>query len=155
MSCMEYTLSRLHPSCMQGRHILWGWVKELRNVPAPPCLCNKYDYAGATSLPRALYIKGDRLHQVSMHTRVLWIYAAMPTCPCNPDPIAPAQRLQDANACCVSLELSCVIVVGLCRSVVLHEPGMMHLLNKLYHPSICTAFWCTAGASARAHSSAH
>ena len=44
--------------------MLWGWLKELRNVPPPPCLCNKYSYAGCTSLPRALYIKGDKLFQV-------------------------------------------------------------------------------------------
>ncbi len=48
----------------QGRHILWGYMKELRNVPAPPCLCNKFSYSGCTSLPRALYLKGDRLFQV-------------------------------------------------------------------------------------------
>jgi hypothetical protein len=53
------------PPLSQGRHVLWGYMKELRNVPAPPCLCNKYSYAGCVSLPRALYIRGDRLFQVT------------------------------------------------------------------------------------------
>ncbi|GLC68481.1 Putative beta-Fructufuranosidase [Pleodorina starrii] len=57
------------PTCFkdpQGRHILWGYMKELRNVPAPPCLCNKYSYAGCVSLPRALYIRGDKLFQLPL-----------------------------------------------------------------------------------------
>lgn len=41
-------------------------MKELRNVPAPPCLCNKYSYAGCLSLPRALYLRGDKLFQVGI-----------------------------------------------------------------------------------------
>ncbi|GIL47305.1 hypothetical protein Vafri_4157, partial [Volvox africanus] len=48
------------------RHILWGYMKELRNVPAPPCLCNKYSYAGCVSLPRALYLRGDKLFQLPL-----------------------------------------------------------------------------------------
>ncbi|EFJ50995.1 hypothetical protein VOLCADRAFT_88180 [Volvox carteri f. nagariensis] len=57
------------PTCFkdpQGRHILWGYMKELRNVPAPPCLCNKYSYAGCVSLPRALYLRGDKLFQLPL-----------------------------------------------------------------------------------------
>ena len=42
---------------MQGRHILWGWVQERRKV-------GSYDYAGCLSLPRIMYISGNRLHQV-------------------------------------------------------------------------------------------
>ncbi len=49
----------------QGRAVLWGYMKELRSVPAPPCLCNKFSYAGCLSLPRVLYLKGDRLFQAS------------------------------------------------------------------------------------------
>ncbi|KAG2484235.1 hypothetical protein HYH03_016970 [Edaphochlamys debaryana] len=49
-----------------GRNILWGYMKELRNVPAPPCLCNKYSYAGCVSLPRALYLRGEKLFQLPL-----------------------------------------------------------------------------------------
>jgi hypothetical protein len=34
-------------------------------VPPAPALCDKYSYAGCVSLPRALYIRGDRLFQVT------------------------------------------------------------------------------------------
>lgn len=57
------------PTCFrdpQGRHIVWGYMKELWNVPAPPCLCNKYSYSNCVSLPRALYIKGEKLYQVPL-----------------------------------------------------------------------------------------
>jgi hypothetical protein len=42
---------------VQGRHILWGWLQERRKV-------GSYDYAGCLSLPRIMYISGNRLHQV-------------------------------------------------------------------------------------------
>ncbi|KXZ48111.1 hypothetical protein GPECTOR_30g206 [Gonium pectorale] len=57
------------PTCFkdpQGRHILWGYMKELRSIPAPPCLCNKYSYAGCISLPRALYLRGDKVFQLPL-----------------------------------------------------------------------------------------
>ena len=41
---------------MQGRHILWGWLQERRQV-------GTYDYAGCMSLPRLIYKRGDRLIQ--------------------------------------------------------------------------------------------
>lgn len=41
---------------MQGRHILWGWLQERRKV-------GSYDYAGCMSVPRILYLKGNRLIQ--------------------------------------------------------------------------------------------
>ena len=43
--------------CVQGRHIMWGWLQERRTV-------GSYDYAGCLSLPRVMYISGNRLHQV-------------------------------------------------------------------------------------------
>ncbi|PNH04923.1 hypothetical protein TSOC_008958, partial [Tetrabaena socialis] len=66
------------PTCFkdpQGRSVLWGYVKELRNTPPPPCLCNKYSYAGCLSLPRALYIRGDKLFQ-DLHSMVMQVMAA-------------------------------------------------------------------------------
>ncbi|GLC44140.1 Putative beta-Fructufuranosidase [Pleodorina starrii] len=57
------------PACfqdLQGRHILWGYMKELRRVPPAPALCDKYSYAGCVSLPRALYIRGDKLFQLPL-----------------------------------------------------------------------------------------
>ncbi|EFJ50845.1 hypothetical protein VOLCADRAFT_88188 [Volvox carteri f. nagariensis] len=50
----------------QGRHILWGYMKELRRVPPAPALCDKYSYAGCVSLPRALYLRGDKLFQLPL-----------------------------------------------------------------------------------------
>ena len=44
---------------VQGRHILWGWLQERRKV-------GSYDYAGCLSLPRVMYISGNRLHQVQI-----------------------------------------------------------------------------------------
>ena len=41
---------------LQGRHILWGWLQERRKV-------GSYDYAGCMSLPRLIYLRGDRLIQ--------------------------------------------------------------------------------------------
>ena len=41
---------------LQGRHVLWGWLQERRKV-------GSYDYAGCMSLPRLIYIRGDRLIQ--------------------------------------------------------------------------------------------
>jgi hypothetical protein len=46
------------------RHLLWGYIKELRAVDRPPAMCKIYNYANCASLPRCLYIKGDRLFQV-------------------------------------------------------------------------------------------
>ncbi|KAK9916361.1 hypothetical protein WJX75_001798 [Coccomyxa subellipsoidea] len=40
----------------QGRHVLWGWLQERRKV-------GSYDYAGCLSLPRIMYISGNRLIQ--------------------------------------------------------------------------------------------
>ena len=48
----------------QGRLILWAWMKELRRVPPPAALCDKYSYSGCVSLPRALYLRKGRLFQV-------------------------------------------------------------------------------------------
>lgn len=42
--------------CVQGRHILWGWLQERRKV-------GSYDYAGCLSVPRILTLRGDSLHQ--------------------------------------------------------------------------------------------
>jgi sucrose-6-phosphate hydrolase SacC (GH32 family) len=42
---------------VQGRHILWGWLQERRKV-------GSYDYAGCLSLPRIIYLCGNRLIQV-------------------------------------------------------------------------------------------
>lgn len=36
---------------------MWGWLQERRKV-------GSYDYAGCLSLPRVMYISGNRLHQV-------------------------------------------------------------------------------------------
>ena len=36
---------------------MWGWLQERRKV-------GSYDYAGCLSLPRVLYLRGDRLIQV-------------------------------------------------------------------------------------------
>ncbi|KAG2484234.1 hypothetical protein HYH03_016969 [Edaphochlamys debaryana] len=57
------------PSCFkdpQGRHIMWAYMKELRTVPPAPSLCTKYSYAGCVSLPRALYLRGDKLFQLPL-----------------------------------------------------------------------------------------
>ena len=43
---------------VQGRHVLWGWLQERRKV-------GSYDYAGCLSVPRLLFIRGNRLVQVS------------------------------------------------------------------------------------------
>ena len=43
--------------CVQGRYIMWGWLQERRKV-------GSYDYAGCLSLPRMLYLCGNRLIQV-------------------------------------------------------------------------------------------
>ena len=43
-------------SCMQGRHVLWGWLQERRKV-------GSYDYAGCLSVPRLIHLRGDRLIQ--------------------------------------------------------------------------------------------
>lgn len=37
--------------------MLWGWLQERRKV-------GSYDYAGCLSLPRIMYISGNRLIQV-------------------------------------------------------------------------------------------
>ena len=52
-------LSGNHVNGVQGRHILWGWLQERRKV-------GSYDYAGCLSLPRVMYISGNRLHQVQI-----------------------------------------------------------------------------------------
>lgn len=41
---------------MQGRLLMWGWLQERRKV-------GSYDYAGCLSVPRIMYLRGDRLHQ--------------------------------------------------------------------------------------------
>ena len=43
---------------VQGRHVLWGWLQERRKV-------GSYDYAGCLSVPRLLFIRDNRLVQVS------------------------------------------------------------------------------------------
>ncbi len=40
----------------QGRLLMWGWLQERRKV-------GSYDYAGCLSVPRIMYLRGDRLHQ--------------------------------------------------------------------------------------------
>jgi hypothetical protein len=50
---------------LQDCHIVWGFVKELWDVPPAPCLSEQYSYAGCVSLPRAMYLKEGRLFQVS------------------------------------------------------------------------------------------
>ena len=35
---------------------MWGWLQERRKV-------GSYDYAGCLSVPRIMYLRGDRLHQ--------------------------------------------------------------------------------------------
>ncbi len=52
----------MHLLLLQGRYIMWGWLQERRKV-------GSYNYAGCLSLPRVLYICGDRLIQVCLHPR--------------------------------------------------------------------------------------
>lgn len=47
-----------------GRHLLWGYLKELWTLPPAPVMCNKFSYAGCLSLPRALYWREGKLVQV-------------------------------------------------------------------------------------------
>lgn len=56
------SLERIHTQA--GRHLVWGYLKELRTLPPPPSMCNKYVSSGCVSLPRALYLRGGRLFQV-------------------------------------------------------------------------------------------
>lgn len=47
---------------------MWGYLKELRSLPPPPCMCNKFVASGCLSLPRALYLRAGKLRQVSEWT---------------------------------------------------------------------------------------
>lgn len=40
----------------QGRVLLWGWLQERRKVGV-------YNYSGCLTIPRVLYIRGERLIQ--------------------------------------------------------------------------------------------
>ncbi len=58
--------------------MLWGWLQERRKV-------GSYDYAGCLSLPRIMYISGNRLIQVSAHA-IRTLHVLEPTgmlCPAN------------------------------------------------------------------------
>ncbi|KAJ9514039.1 hypothetical protein QJQ45_021132 [Haematococcus lacustris] len=46
------------------RHLVWGYLKELRTLPPPPSQCNKFVSSGCLSMPRALYLRAGKLHQV-------------------------------------------------------------------------------------------
>lgn len=54
---MSYFLwSLIYPEQLQGRVLLWGWLQERRKV-------GSYNYAGCLTVPRVLYIRGERLIQ--------------------------------------------------------------------------------------------
>lgn len=56
--CIVAVLTANVWAVVQGRHVLWGWLQERRKV-------GSYDYAGCLSLPRIMYISGNRLIQVT------------------------------------------------------------------------------------------
>ena len=73
---------------LQGRYIMWGWLQERRKV-------GSYDYAGCLSLPRVLYIRGDRLIQARKTLN--------PECRHAPTRLRSAARRSPARAyCCAS-----------------------------------------------------
>ena len=51
--------------------MLWGWLQERRKV-------GSYDYAGCLSLPRVLYLRGDRLIQVRPSQTIVLVTCFIP-----------------------------------------------------------------------------